>query len=100
MIPFLASIINQLLSGGQNLKKPHINYFKRFYNDTALGGNTHALICYDAFFGADHVLLRTIIPSVEVTRYTIESIERMAISEAEKKTISKDNARKLLHSTV
>ena len=106
MVPFLADRTEWFLSGGENLKKPHLDYFKLFYNDTALCGNTAGLMCSHAFFGADHILLGTDVPfdrgqhGEKATRDTIESIERMAISEAEKKMIFEDNARRLLHLAV
>ncbi|MFC1846150.1 amidohydrolase family protein [Chloroflexota bacterium] len=77
-------------------------YFKRFYNDTALYGNSSALRCANDFFGADHMLFGTDAPydwaSGEIfTNLTIEAIEGMGISEADKKKIYEDNARAILH---
>ncbi len=84
------------------LTKPPIDYFKMFYNDTALYGDTPALTCAHTFFGADHLLFGTDMPlgdgqlGFTNTRYTIEAIERMDISDADKKKIFEDNARQLL----
>ena len=44
------------------LTKPPLEYFKRFYGDTVLGGNTPALMCGYAFFGADHMLFASDYP--------------------------------------
>ncbi len=38
------------------LSEPPAEYFRRFYTDTALIGNTSALMCAHSFFGADHIL--------------------------------------------
>lgn len=76
---------------------------KLFYNDTALYGNTDALECAHAYFGAERLLFGTDMP-LGATRYggfgftweTIESVNRMNISQADKQLIFEGNARKLL----
>ena len=83
------------------LTKHPIEYFKSFYNDTALYGNTAALMCGCAFFGADHLLFGTDFShdnqlGDRYTRQTINAIEQMAISDGDKKKILEDNARNLL----
>ncbi len=85
----------------EGLTEPHINYFRRFYNDTAILGNTPALMCAHAFCGADHLLFGTDFPfDPEIgaygTRQTVEAIEEMTIPDAEKRKIFADNARQLL----
>jgi aminocarboxymuconate-semialdehyde decarboxylase len=85
----------------QGLTKALIEYFKMFYNDTALYGSTPGLMCAYAFFGADHMLFGTDMPfdnqfGERFTRQTISSIEQMDISDLEKKKIFEDNARRLL----
>jgi len=110
MIPLLEKRISgsldhaEMLRGEkfkENLRKPQIDYFKMFYADTALYGSIAGLMCNYAFFGADHLLFGTDMPldsqlGERYTRETIESVNSMAISEAEKKMIFEDNARKLL----
>jgi predicted TIM-barrel fold metal-dependent hydrolase len=81
-------------------KRP-IEYFRLFYNDTAIYGNTSGLMCAYSFFGADRLLFGTDFPydaqcGDTYTRKTIEAIEAMGISSREKKSIFADNARKLL----
>ena len=44
------------------LTKSPIEYYKMFYNDTALYGNTPALMCAYAFCGADHLLFAADMP--------------------------------------
>jgi uncharacterized protein len=89
----------------QGLSEPHIDYFRRFYNDTAILGNTPALMCAHAFCGADHMLFATDLPfdpqmGAYGMRQTIEAIEQMAIPESDRKKIFEDNARKLMRLTV
>ena len=85
--------------GGYKIKH---SYFRKFYNDTALYGNTSALMCGYAFFGSDHLLFGTDMPmgtGVLGTGHmleTIRSIEQMDISEIEKYNIFEGNARQLL----
>ena len=84
-----------------SLTKHPIEYFRKFYADTALNGNTSALMCAYDFFGEDHILFGTDMPydvgNGEVSiRKTIEAIEGMSISEAGKKKIFEGNARKLM----
>jgi aminocarboxymuconate-semialdehyde decarboxylase len=83
------------------LKKHPIEYFRMFYADTALDGNTSALMCAYDFFGEDHLLFGTDMPydrgngDISI-RKTIEAIDGMKIPEASKKKIYEGNARKLL----
>lgn len=90
---------------GDMLRKPQKDYFKMFYADTAIYGHTSGLMCCYDFFGAEHVVFGTDMPwdnqmGLRYTRETIESIEQMPISAAEKKLIFEDNARKLLRLAV
>jgi predicted TIM-barrel fold metal-dependent hydrolase len=85
----------------QGLTEPHIDYFRRFYNDTAILGNTPALMCAYDFCGADHLLFGTDMPfdsqlGAYGPRKTIEAIEQMTIPESDKRKIFAENTRKLL----
>jgi predicted TIM-barrel fold metal-dependent hydrolase len=80
---------------------------RKFYNDTALYGNTAGLMCGYAFFGADHLLFGTDMPlgSTRLGGYgytleTIHSIEQMDIPAPDKDKIFADNARQLLRITL
>ena len=111
MIPFLnrrvASFIDfsaTRLKNGilDNISGSPIDYFKAFYADTAIYGNTAGLMCSYDFFGAQHLVFGTDMPydsqfGQKFTGETIKSIEQMAISDAEKKMIFEDNTRGLLH---
>jgi predicted TIM-barrel fold metal-dependent hydrolase len=81
--------------------KPPEDYFKRFYNDTALYGNSSALKCAYDFFGAEYLLFGTDTPydwafGEVFTNLTIDAIEGMGISSSDKKKIYEGNARALL----
>ena len=85
------------------LKKHPVDYFRMFYGDTALDGNSnYSLECGLAFFGEDHILFGTDMPyDVESggvsIRETIKAIENMKISDSTKVKIYEGNARRLLH---
>jgi predicted TIM-barrel fold metal-dependent hydrolase len=83
------------------LTKPILDYFRMFYNDTALYGNTSGLMCAYAFFGADHILFGTDMPHDNrlgdgLIRNTIGAIDQMDIGDVEKRRIYQDNAIRLL----
>ena len=85
----------------QHLTKKIVDYLRMFYNDTAVYGNTPTLMCAYAFCGAEHMLFATDMPfdsqaGYRLVRETIRSVEEMDITDAEKKMIFEDNARKLL----
>lgn len=78
-----------------------IEYFRRFYSDTAIAGNTSALMCAYHFFGVEHLLFGTDAPFDSqlgdyCTRRTIQAIEQMDISDTDKRKIFEENARQLL----
>jgi predicted TIM-barrel fold metal-dependent hydrolase len=84
----------------QGLTKSPIEYYRMFYNDTAINGSVPALMCAYEFFGADHLLFGTDMPfdsqlGFRLVRQTIEGIEQMDIPDSCKKMIFEDNARKL-----
>jgi len=78
-----------------------LDYYRMFYNDTAVCGSTPALMCAYAFCGAEHMLFGTDMPydnqiGYRYVRETIRSIEEMDIPDSDKKKIFADNARKLM----
>jgi aminocarboxymuconate-semialdehyde decarboxylase len=78
-----------------------VEYFRRFFTDTALIGNTPALMCAYSFYGADKLLFASDAPfDAQLGDYglkrTIAAIEAMDIPAAEKKKIFEDNARKMM----
>ena len=86
----------------KELRKSPIEYYKMFYNDTAIHGNTPALMLAYHFWGADHLVFGADMPlgdhyfGFRSYRQTINAIEAMDITDAEKKKIFADNALRLL----
>jgi predicted TIM-barrel fold metal-dependent hydrolase len=90
----------------RGLSKQPIEYYKMFYNDTAIHGNTPALMLAYHFCGADHIVFGADMPlgdhylGSRSYRQTINAIEAMEITEDEKDMIFVDNALKLLKLTI
>ena len=85
----------------EGLKKPHLEYFKGFYADTAMFGSLAGTKCGLDFFGADNVLFASDSPfdpekGPGYIRETIRVIEELPISDDERKKIFEGNARRLL----
>jgi aminocarboxymuconate-semialdehyde decarboxylase len=107
MIPYFAKRIqisndfNEMRLGyryEEHLTKSPLDYFRMFFNDTAVYGNTSALMCAYDLFGADHLLFATDMPydnqlGSRFIKETARSVEEMAISGLEKKKIFEENAR-------
>jgi len=110
MVPFFSERITNHYNQSEMRNKTNftkgltefpVEYFRRFLTDTALIGNTPALMCAYHFFGADNILFGSDAPfDSQMGDYgvkrTIAAIEQMAIPDAEKKKIFEDNARKIL----
>ncbi|MDP2932348.1 MAG: amidohydrolase family protein, partial [Chloroflexota bacterium] len=89
----------------EKLRRPVLEYFKMFYADTAIAASIPALECANTFFGADHMLFGTDWPfdsqrGERSTREGIEAIEQMNITDAQKKMIFEENARKIMRLAV
>jgi uncharacterized protein len=84
------------IAGG--LKNEPIEYFRRFYADTAMFGASHAVRCAVEFFGADHVLFGTDMPlgGPNVVADTIADVTSLDLPEADEAAIFAGNARRLL----
>jgi uncharacterized protein len=81
------------------LPHPPLDYFRRFYADTALFGAPHAVRCVLDFFAPDHVLFGTDMPlgpsnAVEATIADIESCEP---SDERRAAVFAGNATKVLN---
>lgn len=75
------------------------DHFRKFYADTAMYGNTNALMCGYNFFGADHIVFGTdshLGPAPGLTGETIASVERMNVPDVVKQKIFTQNAADLL----
>ena len=85
----------------KKLKKPHLEYFKMFYADTAMFGSLAGTICGLAFFGSDHVLFASDSPfdpekGPGYIRSTIRVIDSLPISDEERQKIYEGNTRRIL----
>ncbi len=83
------------------LKRPHLEYFRDFYADTASFGSRKAIEHAIEFFGEDHVLFASDAPfdpeaGPMYIRETIRIIEEMDISETTRRKIFEGNAVRLL----
>lgn len=110
MVPFLGErIVNQCEWYKVGLKAkflnklthPPVEYFRKFYADTAVYNNPSALSCAWDFFGSDHLLFGTDMPydsllGEKSISEVIGGIERMGIDAAAKKIIFEGNARRLI----
>lgn len=105
MIPFFAGripMINCSFGKGRVSAEELFKQFRKFYNDTALNGNACGIVCAHTFFGTEHLLFGTDMPygpklGEQFIRTTIDAIETMSISNADKKKIYEGNAKALLH---
>jgi aminocarboxymuconate-semialdehyde decarboxylase len=98
-VPYLAGRIKHSPFKFENLTKPITDSLRLFYYDTAVQGNVPNLMCAYAFCGANHMLLGTDFPMVtsDLVKETIQSVNEMAIPEAEKRKILEENARQILN---
>ncbi len=85
----------------KELKKPHLDYFKMFYADTALFGSVAGTKCGLDFFGVDNVLFASDSPfdpekGPGFIRETIKIVDELPISDEDRMKIYEGNARKLL----
>jgi predicted TIM-barrel fold metal-dependent hydrolase len=85
---------------GRTLSRSPIDYYRMFYCDTAIQGNTPALMCAYEFFGPDHMVFATDTPydnelGTRVYRETIPAVAAMPIPEGDRAKIFSENARRL-----
>ena len=80
------------------LEAEPIDYFRRFFADTAMFGAAHAVRCAVEFFGTGHVLFGTDMPlgGPRVVPDTIADIEALGLPEADAASIFAGNARRVL----
>ena len=109
LIPFLAGRIdwnddfNEMCMGHRDifLKEKALNYYRRFFYDTAVNGHTAALLCGKAFAGIDQMVFATDMPfdnqkGRRLIRDTIASVEQMGLDADEKAKLYRHNAVNLL----
>jgi predicted TIM-barrel fold metal-dependent hydrolase len=83
------------------LKKPHLQYFKEFYADTASFGSQKAIEHAIEFFGEDRVVFASDAPfdpegGPMYIRETLKILDNMDISDELRRKLYQDNAVKLL----
>jgi uncharacterized protein len=78
-----------------SLKRPHLDYFREFYADTALFGGSNGLTCGLDFFGDDRVVFATDAPLGPIAK-TIAAVEALALDAAERQKIMVGNAERLM----
>jgi uncharacterized protein len=102
MVSFFEQRINWLYP--LEYKKPNpLEQFKKFYCDTAVYGSTPALMCAQEFFGVEHILYGTdfpLGPRYGLTVQTIDSVNRMNISDNDKAKILYQNAVRILRTAI
>ena len=85
---------------GQTLTRRPVDYYRMFYCDTAIQGNTPALMCAWEFFGPDHMVFGTDMPydnelGARLYRETLPAVEAMQIDAGSRRKIFSENARRL-----
>jgi predicted TIM-barrel fold metal-dependent hydrolase len=80
------------------LPREALEYFHRFYADTALFGAPHAVRCVLDFFGPDHVLFGTDMPlgPSDAIERTIADIEVSGLNDEDRRSVYAGNARNVL----
>jgi len=79
-----------------SLKRPHLEYFKEFYADTAMFGGTYGLPCGLEFFGADRVVFATDAPLAAIPVH-ITALDGLNLDAAVRRKIMVGNAELLLN---
>lgn len=80
------------------LPRPPLDYFQRFYADTALFGAPHAVRCVLDFFGPQHVLFGTDMPlgPSNAVEATIADLDAAGLSSEDRAAVYAGNAMRLL----
>jgi aminocarboxymuconate-semialdehyde decarboxylase len=77
------------------LARPHLDYFRGFYADTAMFGSGTGLPAALAFFGAEHMVFATDSPLGPIAE-TLRALEALPLSPAERLAVMSGNAQRLL----
>ncbi len=85
----------------KELKRPHLDYFRDFYADTATFGSRRAIEHAIEFFGIDHVLFASDAPfdpegGPMYIRDTVAILDALDVSEADRAKLYHGNAERLL----
>ena len=78
-----------------SLKRPHLDYFRDFYGDTAMFGGEYGVKCGLEFFGAGHVVFATDAPLGPIAP-TLRVVDKLGLSETDHRAVIRGNAETLL----
>jgi uncharacterized protein len=78
-----------------SLKRPHLDYFRDFYADTAMFGGKNGLPCGLEFFGGDHVVFATDAPLGPIGK-TLAVMDGLGLDTVTKQKIMAGNAERLM----
>src|SRR5882672_6566122 len=78
-----------------SLKRPHLDYFRDFYADTAMFGAGNGLICGLDFFSADRVVFATDAPLGPIAK-TLAAIDALDLEDGARQQIMVGNAGRLM----
>src|ERR1051325_8820310 len=79
----------------KSLKRPHLEYFREFYADTALFGAGNGLNCGLDFFGADRVVFATDAPLGPIGK-TVRAVEALDLDPGVRAKLMHGNAERLM----
>jgi aminocarboxymuconate-semialdehyde decarboxylase len=79
----------------KSLKKPHLEYFRAFYGDTALFGASNGLLSGVGFFGPDHIVFSSDAPLGPIPE-SIRALDALRLSAEDRTKILSGNAERLL----
>ncbi len=77
------------------LRRPHLDYFRLFYADTAMFGGRSGLLSALDFFGPDHLVFATDAPLGPI-RESVAALDRLALADAERAGVMGATAERLL----
>lgn len=78
-----------------SLKRPHLDYFRDFYGDTAMFGGEYGVKCGLDFFGPRHVVFATDAPLGPIGP-TLRNVEKLGLGEADHRSVMSGNAERIL----
>jgi aminocarboxymuconate-semialdehyde decarboxylase len=81
-----------------NLRRPHLDYLRNFYADTALFGGQHGLRCGLDFFGSSHLVFASDTPFGPIGT-TRDRLQELQLPQKDYEDIAFRNAERLLGMT-
>jgi uncharacterized protein len=78
-----------------SLKRPHLDYFRDIYADTAMFGGRSGLKAALDFFGPDHIVFASDTPLAPIPE-TIEAVKALRLAPGDLAKVMSENAKRLL----